>query len=77
MSEAPALRWIQKTAMDLRFSVRQVAEGVVSHAPMSRNDNDVWQDLSVAGTDGAFRARLHPHVEPPYVGWPQLTRRRN
>jgi two-component system, response regulator PdtaR len=31
LSEAEAFRWIQKTAMDLRMSMRQVAEGVVSH----------------------------------------------
>ncbi len=31
VSEPDAFRWIQKTAMDLRLSMRQVAEGVVSH----------------------------------------------
>lgn len=31
LSEADAFRWIQKTAMDLRLSMRQVAEGVVEH----------------------------------------------
>lgn len=31
LSEADAFRWIQKTAMDLRMSMREVAEGVVSH----------------------------------------------
>ena len=31
MSEAEAFRWIQKTAMDLRKSMREVAEAVVSH----------------------------------------------
>jgi two-component system, response regulator PdtaR len=31
ISEAEAFRWIQKTAMDLRMSMRQVAEGVVAH----------------------------------------------
>ncbi len=31
VSEADAFRWIQKTAMDLRLSMREVAEGVVSH----------------------------------------------
>jgi response regulator NasT len=31
LSEPEAFRWIQKTAMDLRMSMRQVAEGVVSH----------------------------------------------
>jgi response regulator NasT len=31
LTEPEAFRWIQKTAMDLRMSMRQVAEGVVSH----------------------------------------------
>ena len=33
LSEPDAFRWIQKTAMDLRLSMRQVAEGVVDHGP--------------------------------------------
>jgi AmiR/NasT family two-component response regulator len=31
LTEPDAFRWIQKTAMDLRLSMRQVAEGVVDH----------------------------------------------
>ncbi len=31
LTEPDAFRWIQKTAMDLRMSMRQVAEGVVAH----------------------------------------------
>lgn len=31
LSEAEAFRWIQKTAMDLRKSMREVAEGVIEH----------------------------------------------
>ncbi len=31
LTEPEAFRWIQKTAMDLRLSMRQVAEGVVEH----------------------------------------------
>jgi len=31
LSEPDAFRWIQKTAMDLRVSMREVAEGVVTH----------------------------------------------
>jgi response regulator NasT len=31
LSEPEAFRWIQKTAMDLRLSMRDVAEGVVHH----------------------------------------------
>ncbi|WP_312006818.1 ANTAR domain-containing response regulator [Nocardioides alcanivorans] len=33
LSEPESFRWIQKTAMDLRYSMRQVAEGVVEHGP--------------------------------------------
>src|SRR5688572_32704659 len=33
LSDPEAFRWIQKTAMDLRLSMRQVAEGVVTHGP--------------------------------------------
>lgn len=33
LSEPDAFRWVQKTAMDLRLSMRQVAEGVVTHGP--------------------------------------------
>jgi two-component system, response regulator PdtaR len=35
LAEPDAFRWIQKTAMDLRLSMRQVAEGVVEHGPGS------------------------------------------
>ncbi len=33
LSEPEAFRWIQKTAMDLRQSMRQVAQGVIEHGP--------------------------------------------
>ncbi len=33
LAEPDAFRWIQKTAMDLRLSMRQVAQGVVDHGP--------------------------------------------
>ena len=33
LSESEAFRWIQKTAMDLRLSMRQVADGVITHGP--------------------------------------------
>jgi response regulator NasT len=33
LSEPEAFRWIQKTAMDLRLSMKQVADGVVEHGP--------------------------------------------
>lgn len=37
LSEPDAFRWIQKTAMDLRLSMRQVAEGVVAHGVPGRS----------------------------------------
>ncbi|MGH3356397.1 MAG: ANTAR domain-containing response regulator [Nocardioidaceae bacterium] len=33
VSEPDAFRWIQKTAMDLRLSMRDVAQGVLDHGP--------------------------------------------
>ncbi len=33
LGEPEAFRWIQKTAMDLRLTMRQVAEGVIEHGP--------------------------------------------
>ena len=39
LSEPDSFRWIQKTAMDLRLSMRQVAEGVVAHGPEMGSDN--------------------------------------
>jgi two-component system, response regulator PdtaR len=33
LSEPESFRWIQKTAMDLRLSMRQVADGVIAHGP--------------------------------------------
>lgn len=37
LSEPDAFRWIQKTAMDLRMSMREVAEGVVTHGVPGAN----------------------------------------
>ena len=36
LTEPDAFRWIQKTAMDLRLSMKQVADGVVEHGPGER-----------------------------------------
>ncbi|MGB3956361.1 MAG: response regulator [Brooklawnia sp.] len=36
LTEPEAFRWIQKTAMDLRKSMRDVAEGVIEHARAGR-----------------------------------------
>ncbi|HNJ79511.1 MAG TPA: ANTAR domain-containing protein, partial [Marmoricola sp.] len=33
VTEPDAFRWIQKTAMDLRLSMREVAESVIEHGP--------------------------------------------
>ena len=33
ISEPDAFRWVQKTAMDLRLSMREVADGVLTHGP--------------------------------------------
>ena len=33
LTEPESFRWIQKTAMDLRLSMKQVAEGVIMHGP--------------------------------------------
>jgi response regulator NasT len=38
LSEPESFRWIQKTAMDLRMSMRQVAEGVIAHGPGAAGD---------------------------------------
>ncbi len=38
LSEPEAFRWIQKTAMDLRLSMREVADGVVAHGPRIAGD---------------------------------------
>ncbi|GAA1911593.1 response regulator [Nocardioides lentus] len=38
LSEPEAFGWIQRTAMDLRLSMRQVAEGVLEHPPSSPPD---------------------------------------
>lgn len=37
LTETEAFRWIQKTAMDLRKSMREVAEGVIDHAKAGRS----------------------------------------
>lgn len=38
LTEPEAFRWIQKTAMDLRKSMREVAEGVISHRKKKDQD---------------------------------------
>jgi AmiR/NasT family two-component response regulator len=41
LGEPESFRWIQKTAMDLRLSMRQVAEGVLAHGPGIAEGGDV------------------------------------
>jgi response regulator NasT len=38
LSEAEAFRWIQKTAMDLRKPMREVAQGVIDHGRPAKAD---------------------------------------
>ena len=59
LSEPDAFRWIQKTAMDLRLSMRQVAEGVVDHGP---------------GLAGSVRTagRGRSRIDNDRNGWPEL-----
>jgi AmiR/NasT family two-component response regulator len=47
LSEPESFRWIQKTAMDLRLSMRQVADGVVAHGPSM----DASEGSAPEGTD--------------------------
>ena len=44
LGEAEAFRWIQKTAMDLRLSMKAVAEGVVEHGPGIADDGQSATD---------------------------------
>ncbi|MBA2738341.1 MAG: response regulator [Nocardioidaceae bacterium] len=39
ITEPDAFRWIQKTAMDLRLSMRDVAQGVLDHGPSGEVTN--------------------------------------
>ena len=56
LTEPEAFRWIQKTAMDLRRSMREVAEGVVEHGvsglltatPGSPVAGDVPRNVTIA-----------------------------
>ncbi len=46
LTEPESFRWIQKTAMDLRLSMRQVAEGVVRHGPGATSGTPDETDVS-------------------------------
>ena len=52
LSEPDAFRWIQKTAMDLRLSMRQVADGVHHARTGSRGRPDGRRDARVEGKTG-------------------------
>ena len=45
LSEPEAFRWIQKTAMDLRKSMREVADGVIEHGAESRRNSVLPADM--------------------------------
>ncbi|HZW43207.1 MAG TPA: response regulator [Dermatophilaceae bacterium] len=45
LSEPEAFRWVQKTAMDLRRSMREVAEGVVQYGPQRALGDEKRHDL--------------------------------
>ncbi len=44
LSEPESFRWVQKTAMDLRLSMRQVAEGVLEHGPQVSSSGEKSPD---------------------------------
>ena len=44
LTEPEAFRWIQKTAMDLRRSMREVADGVVRHGPQDDAQTSTGDD---------------------------------
>ena len=46
LTEPEAFRWIQKTAMDLRKSMREVAEGVIEHGVGAARRSSVRPDSS-------------------------------
>jgi two-component system, response regulator PdtaR len=54
VTEPEAFRWIQKTAMDLRLSMREVAQGVIDHGPAlgAASQSNPGSDPDSDGTDG-------------------------
>ncbi len=48
LTEAEAFRWIQKTAMDLRKSMREVAEGVIEHSKSGNGPKGVKKKVRKA-----------------------------
>ena len=51
LTEPDAFRWIQKTAMDLRLSMRDVAEGVVTHGysvPRDDTADSRWSQVATS-----------------------------
>jgi AmiR/NasT family two-component response regulator len=53
VSEPEAFRWIQKTAMDLRLSMRDVAQGVIDHGPELGRARRTGDAGGVEGVDSA------------------------
>ncbi|WP_414689753.1 ANTAR domain-containing response regulator [Nocardioides sp.] len=51
LSEPDAFRWIQKTAMDLRLSMRQVAQGVIDHGVGESAEGGAATDETAGSVD--------------------------
>jgi response regulator NasT len=51
LSEPDAFRWIQKTAMDLRLSMRQVAQGVIDHGVGGSAEGGAATDETAGSVD--------------------------
>ena len=55
LTEPESFRWVQKTAMDLRLSMRQVAEGVLEHGPQLSSSER--ENARIASPIGRMRSR--------------------
>lgn len=64
LTEPEAFRWIQKTAMDLRKSMREVAEGVIAHGKGdARTGRDTPASQATAGAEAAVAKRPSSTVQ--------------
>src|SRR3712207_7218279 len=64
LSEPEAFRWIQKTAMDLRLSMRQVADGVVQHGPGLRSEEHTSELQSRQISYAVFCLKKKTNTQP-------------
>ncbi len=62
LTEPEAFRWVQKTAMDLRRSMREVAEGVIEHGPELPGSSESPDNSG--SSDGAAGDESPPPVDP-------------